>query len=92
MSERSEIFMRIIVLIVCCIVLGVWKALIQIMTVVHWFVVLFTGKRNKDFANWSMIWTSQMFRFYKYMTFGTNVRPFPFTSLSKNIEPVDMKK
>jgi len=47
MNERSEIFMRIVVCIVTGLILGIWKALIQILGVIHWFYVLIIGKRSE---------------------------------------------
>lgn len=90
-SERKEIFMRILVLIVTGIILGVWKGLIQLLVVVHWVYVLFTGKRSKDLAVFSEIWNSQLYKFIKYLTFVTNERPFPFNKLGNNLSNFDAK-
>ena len=84
-TERKEAWMRIIVGIISGIILGLWKALIQILGIVHWFIVIFTGKRNKDLADFSEIWNTQVYIFLRYMTFVTNERPFPFESLEKNM-------
>ena len=85
MGERTEAWMRIVVGVVSGIVFGLWKALIQILGVVHWIIVVFSGKRNKDIAEFSEIWNTQIYIFLRYMTFVTNQRPFPFTSLNKNL-------
>jgi len=84
MSERIEALMRIVVGIVSGIILGLWKALIQILGIVHWIIVIITKKRNKDIAEFSEIWNTQIYIFLRYMTFVTNERPFPFESLTKN--------
>ena len=47
MSERKEAWMRIIVGIVSGIIIGLWKAVVEIVSIFHWFYVLFTGKRSK---------------------------------------------
>ena len=85
MGERTEAWMRIVVVVVSGIVLGLWKALIQILGVVHWIIVIFSGKRNKGIAEFSEIWNTQIYIFLRYMTFVTNQRPFPFESLNKNL-------
>jgi len=90
-SERKEIFMRIIVLIITGIILGVWKALIQILMVFHWFYILFVGKRLKELADFCEIWNSQIYKFLKYLTFVTNERPFPFSKLGQNLSNFDRK-
>ena len=85
MSERIEVLMRIVVGIISGIILGLWKVLIQILGVVHWIIAIITGKRNKDIAEFSEIWNTQIYIFLRYMTFVTNKRPFPFEGLTKNI-------
>jgi len=84
MGERTESWMRILVGIVSGIILGLWKGLIQLLGIVHWFIVIFTGRRNRDLAEFSEIWNTQIYIFLRYMTFVTNERPFPFNSLTKN--------
>lgn len=85
MTERTEALMRIIVLIVSGIVLGFWRGLIQVLVVIHWFIIIITGKRNKGLAEFSEIWNTQTYVFIRYMDFVTNERPFPFEPLSKNM-------
>jgi hypothetical protein len=77
--------MRIVVGIVSGIILGFWKVLIQILGIMHWIIVIITKKRNKDIAEFSEIWNTQIYIFLRYMTFVTNERPFPFESLTKNM-------
>lgn len=82
-SERIEILWRILVLIVTGTILWVWAYLIGVLAIVHLFIVLFSGKRNKDLAEFCEYWSSETYRFYKYITFTTNERPFPFNVLKK---------
>ena len=91
MSERKEAFIRIIIGIISGIILGVWKILIEVLAIFHWFYVIFTGKRRLSLANFSNIWTTQAYRFIRYMAFATNSRPFPFSDLGKVLHPVEMK-
>jgi len=84
MGERLEVFMRIIVAIVSGIILSVWKVFIQVIGLVNWIITLITGKRNKEIANMSEIWNTQVYIFLRYMTLMTNDRPFPFNSLTKS--------
>ena len=80
-SERVELLWRILVAIVSGVILGIWKALVSILFVVNFLIVLFSGKRSRDIANFCEIWNSEIYRFIRYMTFETNERPFPFTEL-----------
>ena len=66
-SERKEAWMRIIVGIVSGIILSVWKVLVQILAVVHWFIVIFTGKRKKDLANFCEYWNTEIYKFMRYI-------------------------
>ncbi|MFA5060821.1 MAG: DUF4389 domain-containing protein [Candidatus Pacearchaeota archaeon] len=81
--ERMEILWRILVLIVTGIILWAWAYLIGILAIVHLFIVLFSGKRSKDLAEFCEYWSSESYRFYRYITFTTNERPFPFTNLKR---------
>jgi len=85
MSERKEAGIRIIVCIVSGIVLSVWKIFIQLLAIINWLIVVFSGKRSKELANMCEIWNTQIYVFLRYMTFVTNKRPFPFDKLVKNI-------
>jgi hypothetical protein len=82
-SERKEAWFRIIVLIVTGIILELWKGLMQIIFVIHWFIVVFTGKRSKDLAEFSEYFNTELYKFVRYITFVSNKRPFPFTNLEK---------
>lgn len=91
MSERKEAWMRILVYIVSGIILGLWKALIQILVIVNWVIVMITKKRNKEIAKFCEIWNTQVYVFLKYMTFVNNKRPFPFADLEKNMSKFERK-
>ena len=82
-TERKEAWFRIIVLIVSGIVLGLWKGLIQIIAVINWFIVVFSGKRNKELALFCEYFNTEAYKFIRYLTFVSNKRPFPFTELER---------
>jgi len=81
--ERKELLWRIVVGIVTGIILHVWTALIVILFILHWFMVLFTGKRDIKLADFCEYWNSEVYRFVRYLTFETNEKPFPFTDLKR---------
>lgn len=85
MTERTEVWMRIVVAIVSGIILGIWRYLIYVFAIINWIYTLFAGKRLKDLAKLSEIWNTQVYVYLRYLTFVTNERPFPFKSLAKNI-------
>ena len=76
MSERIEALMRIVVGLVTGIILGLWKALIQAVGLINFLITLITGKRNKQLADFSEIWNTQMYPLLRYMSFFSN----PFLS------------
>lgn len=77
--------MRVVVLIVTGIILVLWRYFIGALVIVNFVYSLFTAKRLKELANLSEIWNTQWYHFQRYMTFMTNRRPFPFTSLSEDL-------
>ena len=80
-TERKEAWMRVLVAIVTGIILCVWGTLIKIFIIFNWIYAIFAGKRSKDMAELSEIWNTQLYDFVRYITFVTNKRPFPFSSL-----------
>lgn len=88
-NERKEAWFRIIVGIVSGIILSIWKGFIEILAIVNWFIIIFTEKRNKEIAEFCEYWNSELYRFFKYMTFVSNKRPFPFSNMGKRISKVE---
>ncbi|HLC61330.1 MAG TPA: DUF4389 domain-containing protein [Candidatus Nanoarchaeia archaeon] len=91
MPERKEAWMRIIVAIVSGIILGLWKTLVVVLSLFHWVYVIFSGNRSRGIAEFCNMWTTQAYRFIRYMTFATNSRPFPFSELGNEMHPVEFK-
>lgn len=83
MTERREAFFRIIVLIVSGIILGIWKGLVQILSLVNWVITIIKNRRNKEIAEFCEYWNTEMYKFLRYMSFVSNKRPFPFTNLER---------
>lgn len=83
LTERQEVFFRIIVAIVSGILLSVWKILIQILAVINWFVTIFTGERNKDMADLCEYWNTEIYKYIRYLTLVSNKRPFPFSPVER---------
>ena len=91
MSERTEALMRIVVGIISGIILGLWKIVAEIVSIIHWFYVMFAGKRSRDLAEFCNAWNTQVYRYIRYMTFSTNARPFPFSEIGSVLHPVEIK-
>ena len=82
-AERKEGWFRIIVLIVSGIILYAWSFLIKVLLVVNFFITIVSGKRNKEIAEFSEFWNTEMYKFVKYITFVHNIRPFPFSKMER---------
>lgn len=82
-KEKKEAWFRIIVLIISGIILGIWYCLIKILAFVNWIITIFSGKRNKELAGFCEYWNTENYKFVRYMTFVSNKRPFPFTSMER---------
>jgi hypothetical protein len=83
LSERQEAWFRIVVFIVSGIILAIWKWLVMLLSVVNWLVVVVSGKRNKEMAVFCEYWNTEIYKFFRYMTFVSNKRSFPFSNLEK---------
>lgn len=83
MSERGEAWFRIIVCIVSGTVLCAWSYLIGVLMVINFFITIFKNKRNKEIAEFCEYWNTESYKCMRYMTFVSNQRPFPFSSLGK---------
>ena len=52
--NRGTVAIRIILAIPHLLIAGVWGSVIEIVSFIHWFIQVFTGKRNQglfDFTN-----------------------------------------
>ncbi|MBT4119513.1 MAG: DUF4389 domain-containing protein [Candidatus Peribacter sp.] len=84
-SEKQEAVLRIPVGFISGLIVGIWKMLITVLVVIHFFWVLFTGKRSKDIAEFCEPWNTQCYILLRYITFVSNEKPFPFTKIPKNL-------
>ncbi len=82
-KEKKEAWFRIIVFIITGIVLGLWKYLVYVLIIINWFITIFSGKRNKDIADFCEYWNTELYKFSHYVTFVSNERPFPFSRLER---------
>lgn len=82
-NERKEALFRIIVAIVSGIVLEVWGYLIAVLLIINWILTIFTGKRNKDIAEFCEYWNTEAYKYIRYLTFVSNKRPFPFSKMER---------
>jgi hypothetical protein len=82
-SERQEAWFRILVAIISGIIIYFWRILIGVLAIVNWFIVVFSGKRNQEIAEFSEYFNTELYRYTRYLTFVSNERPFPFTEMQR---------
>ena len=95
--NRMTVAFRIILAIPHLIVSQVWGYLAQVLSVVQWVIVLFTGKRNEGIWNLQQSWLGYYSRvigyvdllFDEYPAFGTDAGPVPVQSAISFDEPVN---
>lgn len=88
-NEKSEALMRIPIGIVSGSIIYVWAWLIGVFFLINFFYKIFSGKRIDDLAKMSESWNTQQYYFFRYMTFSTNERPFPFKEIKKEINKIE---
>jgi hypothetical protein len=88
-AERSEALMRIVVGIVSGIIFYVWAYVIGVFIIVNLVYTLIKGQKSKEVAKLCENFNTQLYYFWRYMTFVSNTRPFPFESLAKDISKVE---
>jgi len=81
--ERKEGWFRIVVFVVSGIILAVWRYLIAILIIVNFFIAIVSGQRNKELAEFSEYFNTECYKFIRYMTFVSNMRPFPFSKMER---------
>jgi len=82
-NEKKEAWFRIIIVIICGIIFAVWRYLIFLFAILNWFIVVFSGKRNKELAMFSEYFNTEAYKFMRYLTFMSNERPFPFSNIKR---------
>jgi hypothetical protein len=84
-KERGEALMRIVVGIVSGIIFYVWMYVVGVFIIVNLIYTLIKGNRSKEIAEFCEIFSTQFYIFWRYITFVSNERPFPFESLKENM-------
>lgn len=64
--NRGTVAIRIILAIPHLLIIGVWGNVIELVSVIHWFIQVFTGKRNQglfDFTNKYLGYSSRVYTY-----------------------------
>jgi hypothetical protein len=64
--NRGTVAIRIILAIPHLVIVSVWNYAVEIVSVIHWFIQVFTGKRNRSLFDFSNKWLGYASRTYTY--------------------------
>lgn len=81
--NKRELWMRIPVFILSGVILDVWGFFVLIFSLAQLVLLLVEGKKEKEFTHISSMFSNQIYTFFKYITFLSDERPFPFSKIKK---------
>jgi hypothetical protein len=81
--NKKELWMRIPVFILSGVILYVWGFFVLIFSLAQLVLLLVKGKKEKEFTHISSMFSNQIYIFFKYITFLSDERPFPFRKIKK---------
>ena len=76
-KSRST-WLRLFFMIVIAFLYGVSRVVVGAVVVVQFFWVLFTGKTNQSLEGFGQSLATYTYQIIRYLTFGSDERPFPF--------------
>jgi Flp pilus assembly protein TadB len=88
LKSRST-WLRLLFMILFGVLFEVTRLLTAVVVVVQFFHVLFTGEPNARAKEFGQSLASYAYQVVRYLTFNTEVRPFPFDAEWPNGEPRD---
>lgn len=69
------------------VVMQAWQYLVQVLTVLQWFIILFTGRRNQGIWNMQNAWLGYAARVWSYYSLMYDT--WPNIGPEKGAEPTD---
>ena len=75
--KSKSTWLRLLYMIVMAIAWSVAVFITSAVVVVNFFYVLFTGKTNTSLTDFGQSLASYLYQIVRFMTFNTDVRPFP---------------
>jgi hypothetical protein len=81
--NKRELWTRIPVFILSGAILYVWGFFTLIFSLAQFVFILIGDKKEKEFLHISNLFSKQIYTFFKYITFLSDERPFPFSKMKK---------
>ena len=83
MKNKRDIWMRIPIFFLSGMMLNVWAFFILIFSLVQLVLMLLEDKTEKEFLTISSMFSDQIYCFFRYISFVSEEKPFPFGKLGK---------
>ena len=77
LKENSS-WMRVLYTLIFVIIFNIVEMVVAAVVVFQLLVLLFTGKENQRLVGFGNLLSQYAYRILQYMTFNTDVKPFPF--------------
>jgi hypothetical protein len=96
--ERSELeqnlrsrstWLRLVFMVVFVVFYAVSRIVVSVVVVVQFLHVLFTGKTNQPLQTLGLSLAIYTYQILRYLTFNTEVRPFPFDAEWPGMPPAE---
>lgn len=76
--KKRSTWVRLIFMILCSLLYGLSRLVTFAVVLVQFFTVLLTGKINTQLKQWGRSLAVYSFEVVDFLTFNTEVKPFPF--------------
>lgn len=81
--SNKTIWQRILYIILFSIAFSVAKTVLNLAIIIQVIIVLFTGKPHENLKNFGRQLSEYLYQISKYMTFNSDLQPFPFSDWPK---------
>lgn len=75
---NTNIWMRLVSMLVFAVIFGASRLVLVVVIALQFLWVLFSGKRNEQLLAFGSQMATFIYQIYRYLTFNTEKRPFPF--------------
>ena len=82
-------WLRLLFMCIFCLLLGLASMVGSVVIVIGFFWVLFTGEINRQLQQTGQSIASYIYEIFRYLTFNTEKKPFPFGSGWPSVEASD---
>jgi len=75
----SNIWMRLVFMLLFAVIFGATRLILVLAVAVQFLWVLFSGNKNEQLLSFASQLATFLYQTYRYLTFNTEKRPFPFS-------------